>query len=70
MRREELDTPRVVKSRAVVTRLVETDRAKFVEYLRARASDDAKPDPTALRVFETNLFGNDRALRAHALLNC
>jgi hypothetical protein len=64
-----LDVPSAVKSWAVVTWLMDTDRAKFVEFLRSAAGSDAKLDAVVLRVFGKNLFGIDRAWRAYALLN-
>jgi len=64
-----LDVPSAVKSWSVVTWLMNTDRAKFVEFLRSTAGSDAKLDAVALRVYGKNLFGIDRAWRAYALLN-
>jgi hypothetical protein len=67
MHADALDVASSVKSWAVVTWLMETDRPKFVEFLRALGDGDAKADAAALAVYGRNLFGLDRAWRAYAL---
>lgn len=68
-RGEALDVASSVKSWAVVTWLMDTDRPKFVAFLRAMEGGAAKPDEVALRVYGKNLFGLDKAWRAYAQQN-